>query len=74
MLCPHCKKTMQLPSYAEINMESYHKACVVNTLCCGKAVYAWPITTFNAEVYGGRKTQDDWGHTIKRPKKDVTTA
>lgn len=66
MKCPHCKKDMHLPSYANRNMESYQNGVVVNTLCCGKAVYAWPVITFNAEKYSGEAMNDDWGAPINK--------
>ncbi len=64
--CPHGDHELQLPEHAGLNMYHYKNRIVTNTLCCGYPVRAWPVTTYRAEAYTGKETQDDWGHPIKR--------
>lgn len=65
MKCPHCRKTLELPDFARRNMESYGKSCLIVTDCCEKIVRVWPVFTFSAEKYEGKKTVDDWGNEPK---------
>jgi RNase P subunit RPR2 len=66
MKCPCCNKTLQIPSNIECNLESYHNHVVATTLCCGKLVDLYPISTYEAHKHEGPKTEDDWGTPAKK--------
>jgi hypothetical protein len=68
MKCPACKKELLLSSAAKINMETYNQQCVTVTLCCKKAVSVQPIVVYDAQLYVGDRTSDDWGWEFQSQK------
>lgn len=61
MECPICKNELEVKDRCLINMDNYHKACTVRTLCCGNLIRMWPIDAYGAGPYTGDATEDDWG-------------
>ena len=44
--CPHCGKNLRVHPYTQIYMDSYGKSATITTLCCGKLVRGYPVTSF----------------------------
>lgn len=61
MQCPSCEKELEVKDRCLINMDSYHEARTVRTLCCGSLIRMWPIASYGAAVYKGTAMEDDWG-------------
>jgi hypothetical protein len=63
MICPHGDHTLEVPGYAELNVESYGKSAKVITLCCGKMVMLSRYIHILASRsdYLDTLSEDDWG-------------
>ncbi len=63
--CPNCGKSLIVPIYAIVNVESYQEPKKVVTGCCNKIVRLVPYTGYKPVKYEGDSEQDDWGNEVK---------
>lgn len=73
MKCPHCNKTLDVPSFAWGNADTYHNTVKVVTECCGNMVRITPIRKYEVTCvdpnelrytdHNGNKL-DDFGRPI----------
>lgn len=66
MNCPHCNKVLTLNNPVLYNVEAYREPALAVTLCCGQGVTVTPQMSVNILKYTGKRSQDDWGHAIKK--------
>ena len=65
MKCPNCKRSIDLPNNAYLNVETYHPHfALVKSNCCGMGFLLKRELSFKITPYTGDKTEDDWGQTI----------
>jgi len=68
--CPWCDtESMKVRGNAFANADIYQNTNLVVTACCDKPVTITPLRSYRVAQYHGDREDDDWGNTIKRPKK-----
>jgi hypothetical protein len=57
-------KELELPAPVLHNVKTYDRQALTVTLCCGKALRVYPVSSYRVEIYQGSEREDDWGRKI----------
>ena len=63
MICPHCKKDIDIET-AQLNVEAYRRSSLVSCPLCRHGLVLSGHIVYTLQPYHGDRDEDDWGAPI----------
>ncbi len=64
MICPNCKKNIEVAPRVFWNVEAYGDSAIARTECCGAGVRISRVVSFKADLPYDCPDVDDWGEKL----------